>query len=500
MKKALRTLLLAISLGIGGYAVVPAFAQTPGPSEALAALLQVPGLTIASAGEVIAADTGVRATGVMLESPRYRLLVNSMILSSDPESMTLDLEGVSLRARADAGYNADIRAISLSLSGWPDRAVWADSLCRYLEIIETAAFTGAVIRTPTPPEATSGAAVRRIAFDLARLDQSPDREPCSIEGAVSATGLHAVTLDRQLYSAESVSLDLSLPASIDSARTQIRPGHLRIGVDSFSYASPGEIPAVGILRLDVTLSAPARQWAGLVHLSRMTAVGTASQVPAVRWMQAWNAVHMLAPEVTLDAPAVRLFLPGVLPAAMVANFSRAGLSTIIGSLEYDSANVGDQQAGRLKASVNGVFDIDLRSVFETRPYPMETMRISQQTGDFTFHQTTIAGVESLDLGYTDRGLDGISQAIFSVPAGRYAEEVGNLMIADAPPERLRSLSGVVATISYFFRMATLHPSIRMSLSPSSGAFLFPTEFDPDTVSGESLRTRLRFIATPPQTE
>lgn len=496
----MRRALLAIPLGLACLACAPVAAQTPEPAEALVALIQIDGLTVFDSGVVTTASEGLHATGIILESPSYRLLVNSMTLTSGSDSMALDLEGISIRSRGADGYNVDITTLAMTLSGWPDRSVWSDGVCRYLEIIESVRMTGGVIRVPAPPGTLSEGAVRRISFASVGLEQSPDREPCSISGSLTAGALHAVTGNRQMYSAESINARLSLPASIDSARTQVSPGLIRLGVEMLSYASPGEVPAVGISRLDLSATAPARQWAGVVHLVRMAWGGTTSQVPAVRWMQAWNALHFLSPEIALQAPSVRLFLPGVMPAAMVANFGRAGLSTIIGSLRLDSTQEGGAQSAQLQASVNGVFDLDLNSTLRTIPYTTESLTLSHQTGANHFFDTAIASVEHLDLDYTDRGLDAISQAIIAVPAGRYAEEVGSLMISETGSQRRHDLSEIVATISYFFRMSTLHPSVRMSLLPAGGALLFPMEIDPETLSGPTLRERLSISATPSQVE
>ena len=286
------------------------------------------------------------------------------------------------------------------------------------------------------------------------FERKPPASSCAFRG-IAGTGRSEIEMagGTDILVLESA-FQLSLPVLEASAAAGTGTASLRAALTGVEYRGFGEIPAFGFPDTSFALDVSEESLAATLQLLGRSSLWTPTRQPKLDLMQSWNALSDLDGRLLWKAPVVRLYTPGVVPEALIANFSRAGLSTISGAAEFD-LRLKDRLVD-LKASGGwtGLFDFDASIAAVALPYVREKLEAALSGADLGFHILPDLRIGAAKLTYQDRGFDTASNDILGVPAGRQVEELAGKIRAGADPEGLiLHLASVLDGVAMFYRFA-----------------------------------------------
>ncbi|MCE6959700.1 hypothetical protein LAZ40_11785 [Cereibacter sphaeroides] len=310
--------------------------------------------------------------------------------------------------------------------------------------------------TKAAPARVATFEARDIAFD--RRDRSG---PCRLAGLLGSKQVNvrsaagpAIRIDGSVFR-----LDLPLrpdPAAAASAKAVIQ-GRL----EGLEYKDAAEVAALGTPELRLRATASEASLGALAWFLSELAVTGASDKGDLELMRAWNGLTEADGAIAVSVPVLRLFAPGIVPSEKVANFSRAGLSTVSGSLAGRLA-ISDRIVDvTLDGGFIGLADIRLALKGVALPYMPDKLDAAERAIPLGYHLIPDLRVGEGTFVYDDRGLDQASIDVLGVPAGRQVEEWAASI--GASPTSSRGLATTLGAVAASLRIAATGDTIRASI-------------------------------------
>lgn len=410
----------ALSGGLAADARIEAALQSFFPLQKIA--LTRAEVDIVTAEEILARGIFARWEGGLL---------NLRELHIRQESGLMNIRVEDLRITNSARSN-----LALSLSGdftftaIPRLAGRSDWLCRLAQITR-----GANIRQITAEWGASDDRRRQVRKEFLphftgagiALEMNPDPVACRVNGTISSAGL--ALRDRSGTLAELDGLRLMGDFPLDLATARADPGNFRLNLDlqGLERTDNREIPQFGISSLNTSLTAPTSRSLGFVVLLRSLIDDFGAYTLERAFLEGWNALHLMRPEMRVNTQDMRLYLPGIIPTGMHANFRRAGITNAQASLSASLAFRGPRATLTGSLALTGVSDIDLEAEISTLAIPSQKIRDVLGGGGGGIWATELVALHRSKIAFNDAGLSQVSMDMFGIPPGRLVEEIQNLL-------------------------------------------------------------------------
>ena len=461
-----------IAMALLGASIVPPPAGAS--EEILRALLPVPGLEIAAmdtpeqvGGELRVGNVTARVPGVSISIDEIRI---------QPSPGRIDVRFDRLLWRSDDTEGVDIiTSGTLVFTGLPAATGRADPVCALAASLTEAQLGRTVIEWGERRGGASLVGAARSQIASLSLSASPDLAACAFQGRIDLGEATTILPGGNRIETRGVTLTAEVPLDLDTARQASGTARLALAVDRLESVSGGEVPSFGAARIVLGMEAAAQRSAGLVFLLRAMAAEKAAHPLEQRAMEAWNALHLLSPEVSQEVAGMRLFLPGIVPPGLVANFRRAGLSNARGDLAVQISLTNDRAALQARTSLTGVFDLSLAAAASTSRIPPEIMRTTLSDPDASPWSISALHLDQARIDYRDTGMEHVVEGLFGVPAGRLVEEIRALVRRDGGADPL--VDQFAEGLAYFLRLASGGASMQARFAPIDGARIdLPRDF------------------------
>lgn len=449
---------LCLPVAAEAYEVTPA---------GLAAILPFPGAEIRTMTVEAATDREIHlsrleavwpqgelvATGVRIapEGGRIRLTMHRAIFEpSGQDAVSLSMSGSLLLdppRRAAAPAQADMSDGSV---GPAAQALACGLLQRLAEAqistLSIAPREGGRSSTPRMLNPVARAAMTtQVQLHDLHVAARPDPLSCRFRGVLSLGASRLGLRSGGEISAARVNIQADAPLSLEVARSDAGSARVHLRASGVEHLFRGEVPAFGVGDLDLQLGTEAQRLQGLfLVLGRLFSGPTPANSLQLA-LEGWNALHVLRPELDLQASGLRLFMPAVIPTEMHANFRRAGLTNARGNLRLSVSRSAGTASGLsidMQADVVGVLSASLAALVETRPIPATGIRQALDDADWSSAQLDLLRLPSLRLILEDTGLDQTIIDMFGIPSGRLAEELSVLQGDAGRPVRAAFLQAL----------------------------------------------------------
>lgn len=430
----------------------------------------LPGLATLLPGEslrwgeenVPAADPAIYRN-VRWRGPGFDLGAQSLSLAREADgSITIEAKGLVLRSHVETGPILSVSSLSLTLDDPKANATDWKKPCDLLSTLSSFRVLDLFIELPE----ASGKVISKLDLQDVYFDRKVKDETCALRG-IAGTGMAEVQFsDGSDLIAMETKFQVSAPLSRESI-SQGSKASLRAALTGVEYRGLGEIPAVGLPETSFALDVTEESLAALFHFLSPFSFWDPKGMTDLDLMQGWNAATDLDGRLLWKAPVVRLYTPGVVPEALIANFSRAGLSTISGTSEFDLSLEDRILDLDLQGGFTGLFDFTIAAQAAALPYERAKLEAGLQGADLGFHLVPDLRIGAAQLSYLDTGLDMASNDILGVPAGRQIEEIaGKTRQEAAPPaDAMSNLADVLDGLARFFRLASEGEKIVVQTTP-----------------------------------
>jgi hypothetical protein len=343
------------------------------------------------------------------------ILSGARLAPSSGDAMRLTVEAALRRPRDESGASLSASGVDLALRNRPSTGALCDWM-RQADALQMRDLSLSMRMEGSPGVGT--VSVGSLSF---RREGGSDA--CALEGVTILEDVKLLLEDGSGFVFSRAAFRLSLSGAGGAA-----PGVAVLSgvLSGFEWRRSGEVPTFGIPEAQVRISvmrdslAPMMAW-----LERLAGQRLATPTD-LDVMQAWNVFTALEAQMDISAPVLRIYAPGAVPAEMVANFSRAGLSTISGSAGV-SIDLSDRVLdASFDLSLTGLVDASVKLLAKALPYVREKLESAAAGRDIGLHLIPDLLVSGASLTWRDTGLDRAVVDITGVPAGRQMEEIAAL--------------------------------------------------------------------------
>lgn len=457
LKKAVMALLASASLtfsaGAQPAAEPPLVPKVVAPS--LFDTLLPPGTSIELKGREDT-TTSSRAAGAVLRG----------------STVEIGIVGLSMRALEDGGYLLTLdratvmpkihSAPRLSVTGLAmvleQPAAGDDTLCSWLDAVASATISALQI------DRSLGEADWISVIGQAVEYRSAGQGGCSLGGTLTAREITARQPDQRIHSISDVGIVAWLPGSAEATTTLQGPAHLKINVGEIEISRAGEIPSLGASGTEFAMDADMHSLATPAALVRAANPFRYVWPGSALAMQAYNASLRAAADFRFSAQAIRIYSAGVMPAPLIRNFGRAGLSTITGDLTGELAL--RKGVGRLKQSLvlTGIGTQKLLMEFDANPYPAEKVELAMDAIDLGLHAVPDIGILRAEIEVDDEGFAGAMREVTGMPLTSNITAPSLLKLI-APTSSEGTISGVAARLRDFANRVVSGKPVQIDVIP-----------------------------------
>lgn len=254
--------------------------------------------------------------------------------------------------------------------------------------------------------------VEQVTFHAGQVAfQSLRRGDCSLGGRITLGSATTRQPSGATHRAVDVRIDAWLPGSADAAASLAGPASIAMAVGELEIGGGGQIPGLGASDLTLSLSAEMASLAAPLQL-----VGAANPYRYV-WpgnalaMQGYNAALRASFDLAIETKSLRIYSAGVMPAAMIRNFSRAGLSTITGSMRLDLAMRRGLARLRQDLAMTGLGDQSLMIEASATPYDMPLIEATMGGQEIGLDGVPDIVIHAAQLDLEDRGFSAAAREI-----------------------------------------------------------------------------------------
>ena len=445
---------------------------SPGQGEArieaaLQSFLPVNGITIAQVDIEAVTPERVEAQNILARWEEGTLSIQELQISHENGLIEMDLEGLRLLApgRRDLRVNLSGR---FGLSAIPRLPAHPDWICRLAQISRHVELREIRVEWDADDDMR-----RRISPDFLphlrgesiSLEANPDPVACRFQGRISTGPVDIRSSTSTLTRLHGLDVEADIALNIETARADPGDFQLDITANGLERTDRREIPQVGIPKLRMSMEAPMARSLGAVVVLRNILEDPGARAASRGLLEGWNALHLMRPDIRLFARDMRLFLPGIIPPEMHANFRRAELTNAQASLNASLAFGPDSLRTEADIEITGVADLALNAELVSLAVPAEAIRSAISGAGIS--GLPMAELRALMLHYQDRGLDRVSTEMFGIPFARLVEEIQALLQNDEHDALF--ISDVMWGLSRALRIAQTGQPVRFRLSHEDGA-------------------------------
>jgi len=243
----------------------------------------------------------------------------------------------------------------------------------------------------------------------------------------------------------------NIPLSV-SSNPDVAQSHLSLNASGVQYQVGDSLPVWTTGGVDLLGTANATSLIGFTKvISTLEPFAPGPPATELRLMQFFNAATIIDGDLDLHVKNVSISAAGAVPAMMVANFSRAGLSVMSGDFTARAAlQEGKINAG-LVAKIVGVGNLSGAVEGSIQPYDQAKFNVALSGKSLGFHLIPTADVSSGRISFTDLGFRNAAWTILGVSAPAYLNGLENALSKDGT-----SQSSLLATflkrLEYFLRL------------------------------------------------
>ncbi len=338
--------------------------------------------------------------------------------------------------------------------------------CETLDALEGVDI-GSVTILPASSRGTEGSASgnRHATFSDVKvrpraLTENPE---CTFSGSVMIAAASVSRGPTGVMELEKISADMTLP--LDGAAAAVTDIAVRMRAETIETRREDAIPVLQVTSAALALDIPARENSGLVDAALRANRFTGDASGDFIAMSIANAATLVEGDLAVDTAGFRVHMPGAVPAAAVANFRRAGISSIGGSLSFRATNRYGLMRTYTSLDVAGLGRADLSLETLLNPYPKEKLIAAARGVEIGFHLFPDVDLLSGELRYLDIGLDRAVVNLTGVPAGRYLEELASRLYAGEEDARALSLRYAMREVAGFLRRASYGTEMVLAIDP-----------------------------------
>lgn len=418
-------------------------------------------------GSVRFANERIQISRLTIPGQGYRVIIEKVILQQTAEGVLLSFDTARL-------LPADLGDPGIRLTGGEMKfvgQVQGTRACDWMDVLSEAKFAKALV-APVEPETLNSSSRKVVVAPAWRMDASDltftqmGSKICGVSGLLTSSASKIVSPGGKSFSLSGMNAEIILPLDADNAAAPSLTS-VRLRAEEFNYSHQKEIPAVGIAKMDVGLDARTNTLSGLYSVLGSKHPFTETIDLGYLSLQLYNALTMVDARLTADAPILRIYAPGAVPARAVANFSRVGLSTAHGrgnaDLKFFNGNT-ELNAG-VELTGLGQLNISLDSVIA--PYPAEVFAAAHRGQDIGFHALPDWRPVAASLTFTDTGLDKVVYNLSGIPAASYVDEIGRVLLQDLTGISLAIGRSFKDGLEQFLRASATGQEIAVTAQPDS---------------------------------
>lgn len=197
---------------------------------------------------------------------------------------------------------------------------------------------------------------------------------------------------------------------------------LKLSAGAARFQLPGMPPTWTFGALEATAEAATPGLAGLFQtLASLRPLEDGPGAPELRLMQFYNSATMLDAKIHASAADVGISAVGAVPAAMVADFARAGLSSMNGTGSIDLQLAEGGLSAQTKLRIVGVADLGLDIEGDLTPYGREKIALGASRKPLGYHLIPTATVSRATFSFLNTGFHSAAMSIFGVSAPIYLD-------------------------------------------------------------------------------
>lgn len=441
---------------------------------AIMSFIPVEGVLIARGDIDTLSSDEILARSVFARWDQGLLSIERFHVTQKDGLVRLDLENLRV-TNPNAGNMILTMSGSFEFSRIPRLMSQSDWACRMAQITRLAHIRSIFLEwgaTDAQRRATRSEFLPHFRGQDLIFNSDPDPVACRIVGELKGQGLALRDMSRTLTQVSSFLSFLDVPLDLATARADPGDMNFTLEMSSVERTDQREIPQFGIGTWRSSVTAPSSRSLGVVMLLR-SFLENAQDYSVDRWvLEGWNAFHLLRPEADFSASDMRLFLPGVIPTEMHANFGRAGITHAQAAISGEVTFREPIPRFALALSLIGISDINMTARFRTRSSSATDIRRIMEGGAGGFMQTDLLDLHDLNLTFDDEGITRISMDMFGIPPGRLVEEI-QVMLSDNGHEGI-FFTEFLGGLSRAFRMAQASERVQFLLGAETpSAMLFP---------------------------
>jgi len=423
----------------------------------------------AGQGYMSTAISDIGMTGIRIEKDRSR-----------KTGLTVSADSLSIASKFEHGAKISLSGLVISYSDIPDYE--GDELCANLKVIDSIKADGIrIARKERGAAVPSQVEIRDFSY---KAGQSRN-EGCFLEGALTAENLTTILAAGQNQVFEGLRVDLRLPATVEDADSLTAAATIKVTARSAEFSRSREVPSAGFSNLSADMRFEGQSLIGMIQVIRSRNLFDDPDFELFRSMQYVNAFSMITGQAEISAPLIRLYAAGVVPQSAVANFSKAGLSTMSGQFNgkfrYNQGIID----GGVDLSLLGLFGLTGTLAMDVAPYPGEKLEAAREGKSLGLHGFPDIGLLSFSIKLMDGGMIDASQALTGVPIQSYIRGLAHPYLSDSEnPAPLSYHVALDRIVEYVDRIArggevelTARPLERKSILTAIGMLLRdPIEF------------------------
>lgn len=412
-------------------------------------------LEIQSSEPVPAVGLGTRIADVRASSQGFDFHVKGLSLLERDGRYHVAFDRLTVRETGGRG-----RALQTSgqvvLAQLPGVIRDPSLLCRYADLLVSADLGETILDWSGQSDFDRASRLQQVRLESLVVRQELASRPCSFDGTLSASGLLTQLSTGHRHSASAVQASGSLPLSLEAAALG---GSSRINIDLSNFASTPrtEVPLIGIEKAGFRVEMLSQRMVPFVYLiSNYLQSDQPVNGGQIRG-EMWNAFVASQMKVGASLDGLRLFLPGILPPSLVANFSRAGLTYAMARMNVELVQSQSKMDVLLDLFINGLFHGEIVANGTTKAVSIGELA-DLRDAKLLFNSVDVYGVNMIDINYQDQGLDAVMARVFGLPLGRLIEKATGFASAQAPG------AGFLSNLSYAFRAAAAGQPLKMTFT------------------------------------
>lgn len=450
MRLHLHASLLALALAGSG----PGWADETMPSARF--LEDLLPTTVQVVSESLSVEEG-RATSayVTMSSPLTASAARGVSVTETPEGgLVLGIDAITVTPNLETAPKVSASGLVVKLSGLP--IYGTDDLCAWIDRIESLKIDGLKWERPSGQGRTIA-----DAYDL--RFEATDTGGCQLDGIASAGSMAINFAGGQTTKVMDIRSRISLPASAAAAEARRDLAALDVSLAATEFSRRREIPSFGTSGSTLSVKAESASLSGLVAVLRASNPFAVSRDPNFLVMQLANASTMVRAEAGLGLPVIRVYAAGAVPARSVANFSRAGLSTISGGARLALT----MREGDLLSQ--GIIDArglgEIRAAIEVAlyPYTREKLDLAAAGHDLGFHMLPDLEIRTASLALKDSGFSRAFEGIAGTTTGVYLDD----QAARSVSEGGQALAAALSRAAQFARQLASGTGLEAQVKPAA---------------------------------